>query len=71
MRGLVLLIVVCAAGPAAAHGDASPWTNSTWTYDPWIIASAVTALFVIAGVAAYVPARRALHIDPAVALRQD
>ncbi|MFL6949458.1 MAG: cytochrome c oxidase assembly protein [Xanthobacteraceae bacterium] len=38
MRGLVLLIVVCAAGPAAAHGDASPWTNSTWTYDPWIIA---------------------------------
>ncbi len=40
-------------------------------YHPWIIASAVIALFVIAGVAAYVPTRRALHIDPAVALRHD
>jgi putative ABC transport system permease protein len=40
-------------------------------YDPWIIASAVTSLLVIAAVAAYVPARRALHIDPAVALRND
>ena len=37
MTALVLLCMLLAAAPAAAHGDASPWADGTWTYDPWIM----------------------------------
>jgi len=36
MSVLVLLAVIFPTAPAAAH-DASPWSESTWTYDPWVI----------------------------------
>ena len=39
--------------------------------DPWILAAAVTALWAIAMLAAWVPSRRAARIDPMQALRQD
>jgi predicted permease len=39
--------------------------------DPWTIAAAAIALALVAGLAALVPARRAAHISPMAALRQD
>jgi predicted permease len=39
--------------------------------DPWILAAAVTVLWVIAMLAAWVPSRRAARVDPMQALRQE
>ena len=39
--------------------------------DPWILAAAVGALWAIAMLAAWVPARRAARVDPMQALRQE
>jgi ABC-type antimicrobial peptide transport system permease subunit len=39
--------------------------------DPIAIAGAVTALFVVAAIAAMIPANRASRIDPVRALRSD
>lgn len=39
--------------------------------DPVTLVSAASLLLVVAGVAAYIPARRASHVDPMVALRNE
>ena len=39
--------------------------------DPWTLGAAAVLLGMVAGVASLLPARRALRIDPMVALRQD
>ena len=39
--------------------------------DPWILAAAVAALWATAMLAAWVPSRRAAHVDPMQALRQE
>jgi ABC-type lipoprotein release transport system permease subunit len=39
--------------------------------DRWILAAAVTVLWVIAMLAAWVPSRRAARVDPMQALRQE
>jgi putative ABC transport system permease protein len=38
--------------------------------DPWTMVSVLTLMMLVAGAAAYVPARRAARVDPLVALRQ-
>jgi putative ABC transport system permease protein len=39
--------------------------------DPWMLLGASAFLAMVAGVACYIPARRAMRTDPATALRQD
>jgi ABC-type antimicrobial peptide transport system permease subunit len=45
-----------------------PWMGSS---DPWILASIGLAVVVVAGVASFLPARRATHVDPLGALRYE
>ena len=43
----------------------------TSTGDPRILAIAVSILALVAALAAWIPARRASHVDPAITLRLD
>lgn len=40
-------------------------------YSPWVFVAAVTTLATMAGVATWLPARRAMRVDPAITLRAD
>ena len=61
-------------------GLGATWAATRWVasllfglqpHDPLTIGLAVLLLLVVAAVAAYLPARRASHVDPMVALRHD
>jgi predicted permease len=73
-QGLVLIVVGLVAGVVVAYG-ATRFLQSLLfgvrATDPWTFA-AVCGLLVIVGVlACYIPARRATHVDPMVALRYE
>jgi predicted permease len=72
-RGLMLVALGAAVGLAAAVG-VSRWLASLLyevrPTDPLALAGAVAALLAVGMVAAFVPARRASRMDPAVVLRQ-
>jgi ABC-type antimicrobial peptide transport system permease subunit len=72
-RGLALVAIGAALGLGAAFGT-SRWLASllyeVQPTDPLAMAGAVAVLLAVGVVAAFVPARRASRMDPAVVLRQ-
>ena len=69
---LVAIGVPIGAGMALAAGRAAgSLLFGLEPYDPVTLAAACVAMAAIAGVASFVPARRALKLDPMMALRQE
>ena len=64
-------VVVGMMGAWAAARLMSPLLFGVSPHDGWTLSAAGVAMLAIAGVAAYVPARRAGRVDPATALRGD
>ena len=73
-RAARLVLIGVAVGLPAAWA-ASRWVESMLfgltSTDPAAIGGAIVALAAAAQLAAYLPARRASHVDPLVALRHD
>jgi len=55
---------------AACHGLIARWVSAS-IYDPLMLITVAGLLLGAAGIAAFVPARRAVRVDPAVALRYE
>jgi putative ABC transport system permease protein len=73
-RGLVVIGIGMAVGLAASLGLTRIISSSLFgvtASDPTTYGVVLLALFVVAFFACYVPARRALKVDPLVAMRQD
>ena len=73
-RGLVVIGIGMAVGLAASLSLTQIISGSLFgvtASDPATYAVVLLALFVVAFFACYVPARRALKVDPLVAMRQD
>jgi predicted permease len=76
VTGLTLRLVVlgCAIGLLVALGAARLVANQLFGVDPIdapTMLAATAMMVIVASVASYVPARRATHVDPMVALRCD
>jgi putative ABC transport system permease protein len=73
-RGLAVIGVGMAIGLGASLGLTQIISSSLFgvtASDPTTYAVVLLALFVVACLACYIPARRALKVDPLVAMRQD
>jgi predicted lysophospholipase L1 biosynthesis ABC-type transport system permease subunit len=62
-------VVLGAAGAWAGERLIAPLLFEVSAHDGWTLIAAGIAMVMVAGVAAYVPARRAGRVDPAAALR--
>jgi ABC-type lipoprotein release transport system permease subunit len=74
LRGLALAGIGLAVGLAAAFGITRVLASLLFgvkANDPIAFASVALTLAVVAWAAAYIPARRATHIDPIIALRYE
>jgi ABC-type lipoprotein release transport system permease subunit len=73
-QGLALAITGIVLGLAGAYA-LSGWLSSlvfeVQVTDPWVFAGVVVVLTLVAGLAGYLPARRATAIDPVRALRNE
>ena len=71
-QAMTLAAVGIVIGVAAAYGLTRLMATLLYSVkptDPWIFGSVVILLGAVAALASYIPARRALRIDPVVALR--
>jgi len=71
MRPVVIGIVVGAAGAAAAGNLLASMLFGVSPHDPLAFGAGSASLFLVALAACYVPARRALGVEPTVALRTE
>ena len=80
VRAMVLRQAVLLAGLGVGVGIAGSLGFAGWLSsmlfevapdDPWVLAAVAVGLIVVAGMAGYVPARRATAVDPMLALRKD
>jgi putative ABC transport system permease protein len=72
--GVRLLFIGVAAGVLASFAAARLISHQLWNtspYDPLVFAGAVAVITAVALAACYVPARRAMHVDPMQALRAE
>ena len=72
--GAQLVVAGAAAGLLASFATSRLIANQLWNtspHDPMILAAATVAIAVVALAACYIPARRAMTVDPMAALRQD
>ena len=69
LRPVVLGALIGMAGAAAAAGVLSGMLFGLSAHDPMAFISIPLFLLVMAVIASYIPARRAMHIDPMIALR--
>jgi len=73
-RGMLLTgggLAAGAAGAVVAARLLRTLVDETSIYDPWTLVLVPVVLALVAIVACYLPARRAAHIDPVVALRTE
>ena len=71
MKLALIGVVIGTAAALAAARLVSSWLNGVQTHDPLIISSVSLGLLVIAALACYLPARRAIQVDPIIALRHE
>jgi putative ABC transport system permease protein len=72
--GAQLVVAGAAAGLLASFATSRLIANQLWNtspHDPMILAAATVAIAVVALAACYIPARRAMTVDPMAALRCD
>jgi ABC-type antimicrobial peptide transport system permease subunit len=73
-RGMTLAGVGAAAGVLGALAATRLLANMLYNvgpYDPMTLAAVAAALSVVSFAACYIPARRAVRVDPAVAVREE